>query len=109
MQRREHQVACVGSADGRLKGDGIAHFAHHDDVRILAKHVLEASLEAVGIETDLTLLDHRLVVLEDKLDGVFQGDNVLFEVGVDVLDHRRQCCGLAGSGGSRHQDDASRG
>ena len=71
VQRGKHQVAGVGSTDGRLKRNGIAHFTDHDDVRILAKHVLQAGLEAAGIQTNFSLFDHGLVVFEDELDGVF--------------------------------------
>ncbi len=42
------------------------------------------------------------------IDGVFQGDNVLLEVGVDVLDHGRQRGGLAAAGRAGDQHDSAR-
>ena len=71
--------------------------------------MLQAGLKAAGIQTNFSLFDDGLVVFKDELDGVFEGDDVLFEVGVDVLNHRRQRRGLAGSGGARHENDAARG
>ena len=98
MQGREHQVAGVGRAHGGGEADRVAHFADHDDVRVLAQDVLEGVMEGEGVQADLALLDDALVVLEDIFDGVFEGDDVLFEVGVDVLDHRRQRGGFAAAG-----------
>jgi len=39
---------------------------------------------------------------KDVFDGVFQRDDVLAAVGVDVLDHGRQRGGFAAPGRSRH-------
>ena len=38
-----------------------------------------------------------------KLDGVFDGDQMVGAVGIDAVDHRRQRGGLTGTGGSRNQ------
>ena len=109
VQGGEHQVAGVCCADRRLERDRVAHFAYHDDVGILTQDVLQARLEAAGVETDFALLDDGLVVLEDEFDGIFQCDDVLFEVGVDVLEHRRQRGGLAGTRRAGDQDDTAGG
>ena len=73
----------------------VAHLTDHNDIRILAKHVLERVMERKRIKAHLALLDHRLVVLKNELDRIFQCDDVLFEVCVDVLDHRRERGGFA--------------
>lgn len=107
MERGQHQMAGVGRLHRGGEAHRIAHFAHHDDVGILPQHVFQAALETGSVEADLPLLDDRLVVLEHKLDGILQGDDVPFEVGVDVLEHRRERRGLAGTRGAGHEHDAA--
>ena len=47
----------VGRANGGLKADRIAHFADHDDVRVLAQDASEASRERGRVEPDFPLFD----------------------------------------------------
>ena len=42
------------------------------------------------------------------LDGILDGDDVLFAIVVDLVEHRRQRRGLARSGGTGHQHQAAR-
>ena len=86
----------------------ITHFSDHDDVWILAEHMLECVVKGKGVQAYFALFDDRLVVLKDKLDRVFESDHVFFEIGVNVLDHRGQRGGFAAAGGAGHQHDASR-
>ena len=86
----------------------VAHFADHDDVRVLAQHVFERMVKRQSVQPDFALFDDALVVLEDEFDRIFQRDDVLFEIGVDVLDHRGQGGGLAAAGGAGDQHDAAR-
>ena len=64
-------------------------------------------MEGERVQPDFALLDDALVVLEHVFDGVFQGDDVLFEVGVDVLDHRGERGGFAATGRTGQQHDAA--
>jgi hypothetical protein len=86
----------------------VAHFADHDDVGVLAQDVLETFLEGKGVQADFALFDDGLVVFEDVFDGVFEGDDVLAAVGVDVFDHGGEGGGFAAAGGAGEQDDAAR-
>ena len=90
------------------EADGVAHFADHDDVRVLAQNMFERVMKGKRVEADFALFDDRLVVFKNEFDRVFQRDDVLFEIGVDVLDHRGERGGFAGTGGARHQHDAAR-
>jgi len=42
-------------------------------------------------------LDDGLVVFKDIFNRVFERDDVLFEIGIDVLDHRGERRGFAGT------------
>ena len=66
-------------------------------------------LKGERVQPDFALFDHRLIVLEDILNRVLHGDNMLFALGVDVLDHRRQRGGLAAAGGAGQQHDPAGG
>ena len=109
VHRGHNHRAGVGGADGGLEADGVAHFADHDDVGILAQGALHAALEAHGVERKFALLDDALVFLEDEFDGVFEGDDVFAVVGINVLKHRGERGGFAGAGGAGEQDDAAGG
>ena len=45
------------------------------------------------------LFDDALIVFEHIFDRVFERDDVFFEIGVDVFDHRGEGGGLAATGG----------
>src|SRR5205085_10944522 len=49
----------------------------------------------------------RLFVRVVILDGIFHRDDVLVEVLVDVVDHRRERGGLAGAGRAGDQEDST--
>ena len=64
-------------------------------------------MEGQRVEADFALFEDGLVVLEDVFDRVFERDDVLFEMGVDVLDHGRQRGGLAAAGRAGQEHDAA--
>ncbi len=57
-----------------------------------------ASENDVHVDADLALVDRRLLVLVVELDRVFDRDDVVVDVVVDVVDHRGQRRGLARAG-----------
>src|ERR1700677_5241013 len=99
----------VGGAHGGGKAGGVAHFADHDDVGVLAQDVFETVGEGGGVEADFALFDDGLVVFKDVFNGVFEGDDMFAAVGVDVLDHGGQGGGLTTAGGARQENDAAGG
>ena len=66
----KHQVAGLGGRDGEARRLEVAHFADHDDVRVLTQRVPQARAEIRAVGTDLPLLDHALLILEVVLDRV---------------------------------------
>ena len=60
------------------------------------------------VKADFALFNHGLIVFKDVFDRVFERDDVFFEIGVDVFDHRRERRGFAGTGRTGHQHDAAR-
>ena len=105
VQGAHHEVAGLRGGERRLDRSRVAHLADEDVVGVLAQHVLERRGVGVGVEADLALVDDRLLVLVQHLDGVLDGDDVPAHRVVDVVDHRREGGGLAGAGraGDEHQ------
>src|SRR5205814_2767986 len=108
VQGGKDEMTGVGGAHGGGKADGVAHFADHDDIGVLAQNVFEAVFERKRVKADFALLDDRLIVLEDILDRVLQSNDMLFETGVDVFDHGRQGGRFATTSGAGQQHDAAR-
>src|SRR5665213_613676 len=65
-------------------------------------------MEGNGVEADFALFDDRLIVLKNKFNRVFERDDVLFEIAVDVFDHRRERGGFARTRRAGHEHDAAR-
>ena len=61
----------------------------------------------MGVRVQLALVDHALLVLVQVLDRVLDRDHVLVAFLVDLVQHRRQCGGLAGPRRSGHEHEAA--
>jgi len=107
VQRGEHEVAGLGRRERRRDRLEVAHLADQDDVRVLAERALERTVEAFGVGPDLALIDVALLVAVKELDRVLDGDDVLVAGLVDLVDHRRQSGGLAGSGRAGDDHEAA--
>ena len=108
MHGADDHVAGVGGLKRGLEAFLVAHFADHDHVRRLAHGVREGAVERRAVQPDFALLHERLAVAELVFDRVLDRDDVLREMLVDVLDHRRQRGRFAAAGGAADQDDTAR-
>ena len=92
-----------------LEGDRdrlhVAHLAYQDHLGGLAEGGPEGEGEGLGVGAHLALVDGRLVVGVQVLDGVFDGDDVDVRLLVHLVDEGGQGSGLARAGGARHQHD----
>jgi len=77
VQGGEHEMARLGGQQGGLDCLVVAHLADQNHVRILAQCGAQGAGEGVGIDVDLALVDDRLLVAVQELDGVLDGDDVL--------------------------------
>src|SRR5215204_3053525 len=108
VQRGERQVARLRDAQGRLDGLEVAHFADEHHVRVLAQGRAQRLGEAVRVGADLALVNDAGLVRVQELDRVFDGDDVLVSLAVDLVDHRGERRGLTGAGGACDEDEAAR-
>ena len=90
MNRRHHQMAGLGSVERQAHRFRIAHFADHQDVRVLAQGVQQGLLKARRVATDLALSQIRASGAEAVLDRAFNCQDVSRFGQVDFLDQGGQ-------------------
>ncbi len=103
VQRREGEVTGFRDAERGLDGLQVAHLADEHDVRVLAERRAQRAGEAERVGVHFALVDQAALVLVDVLDRVFDRDDVLAPLGVDLVEHRGQRRRLAGARGTGHQ------
>ena len=78
-----------------VHGLSVADFANQDNIRCLAQGVFQRNRPIFGIYADFSLGDDAVFVLVDKLNRVFDGDNVVEAVFVSIVDKGGERSGLA--------------
>ena len=101
----EDEVAGFGQGERELDRLDVAHLTDEQDVGVLSKGRPQRPFEGWAVDTDLSLIDGRKVVLVDVLDRVLQRQDVQGPRVVDPIDDRCQGGRLAGSGraGDEHE------
>src|SRR5882757_5413332 len=61
----------------------------------------------MSVRVDFALVHQALLVIVKKLNGVLDGDHVLFTFAINFIEHGSERGGLAGSRGARHQDESA--
>ena len=54
----------------------------------------------------LALMDEALFIFEVEFDGILDGDDMLFKIGIDIVDHRGECGGFSRSSRSSYEDES---
>src|SRR5882724_12085426 len=105
VQSGQHEVAGFGGE--QRGGDSFqdAHFADQNHVRVLTQSGAQGGGKICRVHFDFALVDETALVAVQKLDGVFDGDQVVGAIGVNAVNHRGKCGGLTGTGcsGDEHQ------
>src|SRR5712692_3514162 len=107
VQSGEHEVAGFGGQQGGGNGFQVAHFADQNHVGVLTESGAQRGGKVRRVDFDFALVDEAFLVAVQKLDGVFDGDEVVGAVSVDAVDHGRQRGGFTGTGGSGDQHEAA--
>ena len=111
MERREDEVAGLGS--GQRSGDRleVAHLAEEDHVGVLAQRPAERLGEAERVLAHLALIDDAALVVVEELDRVFDRDDVIGARAVDLVDQRgeRRRLTRARRAGEEHEPARLRG
>ena len=94
----------VSAALSGVDGRGVTHLTDHDDIGILSEHPSHCFGEPARIHAHFALAHHRQLVVVECLNGIFHGDDVATLRRIDVIEQRRECRGLSGTGRSRDEN-----
>ena len=108
MQRGEGQVAGFGDAQRHLDRFEVTHFADEHDVRVLTKCGAKSGTERMRVGGDLALIDDAVLVIVKKLDRVFDRQDVVVTIDIDLVDHRRERRRFTRTGRTGHEYQAAR-
>ena len=108
VQRAKRQVTGFSDTQRRFDSFQIAHFADQHHVRIFTKGSAQGVAEAFRVGVQFALVDHAVLVHVHELDRVFDGQDVVVALAVDLVDHGGERGRLARSGWSGHQHQAAR-
>src|SRR5215470_4826858 len=100
MQGPKAEMAGLCVRDGGLHGFERTNLADQNHVGSLPHRIDQTALESIRIETHFALSDNRRLVSVYELDGVLDCEDVSRLVRVSMVNHRRQGCRLARTGGS---------
>ena len=105
VQRGEAEVPGQRVQQRLLHRFAVADLADHDEVGRLAQCIGQRVRVVLRVDIELALIDDALLVAEQVLDRVFDGEDVARPVDVAMVDHRRQRRRLAGAGraGDQHE------
>ena len=91
------------------RGDGLVvpHLSDEDDIGVLPQGTSKRLSKGNGVGSYLPLIDEALLVPNQVLNGVLDGDNMCRPVHVHMLDHGRQCARFPGPRGAGNQDQSA--
>src|SRR5438093_1485089 len=96
----------LGCSDGERNRLQVAHFANHDHVWIFPQRSAQSSGERFCMREYFALRNMAVFRLDDVLDWVLQGNDVIAPLSIYLLDHRRERRRFASADRTRRQDQA---
>ncbi len=79
-------MAGLGCFEDDLNGFAVAHLAHQNNFRRLAKGGAQSVREAGGIAVKFPLMDGGAFVVVQELDGIFDGNDVIIFLAIDEVE-----------------------
>ena len=105
MQRREHQMPGFRSLQRHFHRLAIAHLAQQNYLGRLPQRSPQSQRKIRRVRVQLPLMNGRVFVLVQKLDRVFDRDDVIKLCLINQIDHCRQRRALATAGRAGNQDN----
>src|SRR5688572_12032237 len=102
----ENKVACGCSRDRQLDRFQVAHFAHQNDVGILAQRSAQCSGKRLRVKTDFPVIHQTPLTLVHELNRILDCNDVVSADLVGVVDNGGQGCRLSAARRARHQDQS---
>ena len=107
MDGENAQMAGLSQLKGVFHAFFAADFADTDDIGCLTHGALNGNFPVVGIDADFALGEDAAARFVDKLDGIFDGDDMAGQLLVAVVDHRRQRGGFTRTGRAGEDQQAA--
>jgi hypothetical protein len=83
-------VARFGNSKGGFDSFQIAHFTDQNNIGILAQSRPQSIGKTVGVRVHFTLVHQAAFVTVQIFDGIFNRDDVVVPVGVDLVQHSQR-------------------
>src|SRR5207244_9938115 len=104
MKRGKDEMARGRRFKGQADCFEIPHFSYENDIGVLAQRTTQARGERFGMGADLPVVHDAALALMHKLDGIFEGDDVILPMLVGMIEHGSKRRGFAASGWTRDED-----
>src|SRR5579859_5664413 len=89
-----------------FNGFPVAHLSDQDDLRRLPHRRAQGVRKTWGIAVQLALVNGRAFVVVEKLDRIFDGDDVVILLAVDGVEQNGQRGGFTRTGCSGYEHDS---
>ena len=83
----------------------VAHFPHHDHVRIFPQRTAQSRAEGFGVGVHFALGDVATLRLEDVFDRILEGNDVLASLDIYLLDQSGQRGRLSAADRAGNEDE----
>gem|GEM_PF-4737616 len=93
-------MAGFGGGDGERDCFQVAHFAHHDDIRVLPEGAAQCRSEGFGVGVHFPLVHLAALGREEVFDRILQSDDVFVAGAVHFFDQCGKGRALAASDGA---------
>ena len=92
MQGRESKVTRFGDAECGFDSFEIAHFSYEHHIRILTQSSSQSLRKSLRVGINLTLIHDAALMVVQKLDRIFDRENVLVPLFIDLVNYGGQSC-----------------
>jgi hypothetical protein len=107
VEGSKNEVTSLCGSDREVDRVQVSHFAHEDNVWVLAQNILQSVRKGQGVHIKFTLVDQRKVVFMNKFDRILDRHDVHRLSSIDLVNHRRKCRRLSRACGTGHQNQPS--
>ena len=107
VQRGDHRVSGFRSGHGSTDGFRIPHFSQQNHIRRLTKAGTQGREEVHRVHSDLPLADDAALIAVQKLNGIFQRDDVAVPAFVDPVNDAGLGGGFSAARRSRDQHQSA--
>ena len=98
MQCSENKVTGGRGGEGELDRFQVTHFADEQDVWVFTEGAAQTRSERACMHPDFAMIDETILAAMDKLDWIFDRNDVVLALKIRVIHHRGQGGRFTGTG-----------